>query len=418
MIDHAYGHVAAGLRLLDASRAELASQQFERALAIDPTNALAHAGASWALVDLGRYDEARARAGHALELDPDLAMGHAVLGRASAAVGLRRKGIAELHEAIRLEPTNAGYYGVLSMILLRSGRAAEGEAAARDCLRLDPGSVHCLNNLAASLIDRGRVDEARPILLEALRLEPDLAFLHANLGTTQLHAGDRTAAEETMRESLRLDPMSTSTIEMLRIVETTRGPIDRFFFRLGFRWREAHPVVRIAAATIVTFGGMLTLGLALVLWALLLRDAWGWLERTFELRYHLRALRPIGAIVPRTAFGGALVLLWLIVALILAVDYPIALILVTAAMAGFQAIADRIVGDRNKPGLRFLIWFAGVVGCAILFESLPLPALPLIPWELAIAVSVAVAALVRLRQPILVRLGWREPPIPAAPEPW
>jgi hypothetical protein len=212
--------------------------------------------------------------------------------------------------------------------------------------------------------------------------------------------------------------LSASTIEMLRTVETTRGPIDRFFYRLGFWWRGQHPVVRIAAAAIAPFGGTLTLGVALFLWALLLRDGWGWLDRRFELRYRFRALRPLSAIVPRTAFGGGLVLLWVIVAFVLSVGSPVSLIAMTAAMAGFHAVAEHIASDRNKPGLGFLVWFAGVVAAGYVTFVWLEPWLPPISSEAAIVGSVAVAALVRLRTPILVRLGWKRPPVPQAPEEW
>jgi len=418
MTEQAQGQVQAGLHLLDASRPDLALDAFTRAAAIDPTLARAHAGAAWALVDLRRYDEALSRAEVALELDPGLAMGHVGLGRAMAAHRRYRLAIGALREALRLEPYNAGYYSILSMILLRSGRAAEAEAAAHDGLSHDPGSIECLNNLAAALLDQGRVDEARPILLEALRLDPGAAVLHANLGTTQLHAGERDAAHDTIRESLRLDPMSAHTVEMLRTVETTRGPIDRFFFRLAFWWRRQHPVVRVAAALISPLGGYLTLGLALFLWALLLRDGWGWLDRQLELSYRFRALRVLGAIVPRTLFGGALVLLWLVVALVLAIASPAALIPMTAAMAGLQPVAEWVVATHNKPGLGFLIWFGGVVVCGYVVLIWLGPFLPAIPGSAAVVVSVAVAALIRLRTPIFVRLGWRPPPIPVETERW
>ena len=277
-------------------------------------------------------------------------MAHVGLGRALAAVRAFRRAIAAIREAIRLEPYNAGYFSVLSMILLRSGRKVEAEAAAREGLRLDPGSIMCLNNLAASLIDQGRVDDARPILLEALRLDPHAAVLHANLGTTQLHAGDRQAADETIRESLRLDPQSTETVEMLRMVETTKGPLDRFFFRLVFWWRRRHPVVRLGVALISLLGGYLTLGFALFFWALLLRDGWGWLDRQLELSHRLRGLGVLGAIVPRTPFGGALVLLWLVVALVtlLVICHAIS---ITAAMAGCNPSRSRSSTGTASPVL-------------------------------------------------------------------
>ena len=205
---------------------------------------------------------------------------------------------------------------------------------------------------------------------------------------------------------------------MLRIVETTKGPLDRFFFRLIFWWRRRHPAVRLGVALISPLGGYLTLGFALFFWALLLRDGWGWVDRQLELSYRLRALRVLGAIVPRTMFGGAMILPWLIFALILASASPAALIAITAAMAGLQPVAEAFVGRYRKPGLGFLIWFLGVVICGYIFLVLLGPFLPVIPGGVAIAISVAVATLIRLRTPILVRLGWRLPPITVETERW
>src|SRR5438270_133697 len=91
---------------------EFARQMFARAVAIDPSFALAWAALANAYVDLYRWgrnsrdlEEGQRTSAHALELDPNLAEGHVAIGQALAIQRKFGEAAAEYERAIELDPT-------------------------------------------------------------------------------------------------------------------------------------------------------------------------------------------------------------------------------------------------------------------------------------------------------------------------
>jgi TolB-like protein/DNA-binding winged helix-turn-helix (wHTH) protein len=103
-----------------------AAASFERALALNPSDAAAHHDYAWALVALGRFDDAAAHITRARELDP-------VSPRASSDIGW-------LHLHIR--------------------RPGDALRACRQTLALDPDSVEAQQCLERAHLQRGEITEA------------------------------------------------------------------------------------------------------------------------------------------------------------------------------------------------------------------------------------------------------------------
>jgi TolB-like protein/DNA-binding winged helix-turn-helix (wHTH) protein/Tfp pilus assembly protein PilF len=136
------GHAALGLVQLWADWQPLAAaQSFERALALNPSDATAHHDYAWALVALQRFDEAVTHITRARELDP-------ISGRASNDAGWLYLQIRQPSEAVRacrqtltIDPDSLEAQQCLERAYLQRGEYGEALAAARTALERGRGPV-------------------------------------------------------------------------------------------------------------------------------------------------------------------------------------------------------------------------------------------------------------------------------------
>lgn len=167
----------------DPRNAEAARQFLERAVALDPSFALAHAALS--RVDEGAfymYDPRPARAERALQeartalrLAPDLAQSH----DAMAGLLYRQRDWAgamkELNAALRAAPNDAEAWVTICAVERRLGRWQDALAAADRATRLDPRNADLRWDLEAwTLRLLGRYPEAIAANRQALALAPEL----------------------------------------------------------------------------------------------------------------------------------------------------------------------------------------------------------------------------------------------------
>jgi tetratricopeptide (TPR) repeat protein len=175
----------------------LATEQFERAVSLDPDYAEAWADLGmtnslrrgWGF-DLDSLVEARGAEAteRALELDPDMAQAHTAQGYIYAFIH-RDSALADraFARAIELDPRYPTAYHWRGEILGDTGHPDSGIPYLERALELDPLSPIILVDLGTALDQAGRWDEADALFREALELEPDFApafsalFFHAQL---------------------------------------------------------------------------------------------------------------------------------------------------------------------------------------------------------------------------------------------
>ena len=176
---------------------ELAAEQFERAVSLDPGYAEAWADLGmtnglrrgWGF-DRDSLVEARAveATRRALELDPGMAEAHTSQGYIEAFI--RRDSAAAdqaFARAIELDPRYPTAYHWRGEILGDMGNPDSGIPYLEKARQLDPLSPIILVDLATALDQAGRWDEAETLFQEVMELEPDFApafsglILHARL---------------------------------------------------------------------------------------------------------------------------------------------------------------------------------------------------------------------------------------------
>jgi len=117
--------MARGAALAQSGRIKDAVATFERALAIDPSNAAAKANLGTVYLTINDYPRARTLMEEALALDPDVSRAHNALGVIAAETGHPDEAIAHWKRAVELNPREWDTLFNLGKLLRRQGREAE-----------------------------------------------------------------------------------------------------------------------------------------------------------------------------------------------------------------------------------------------------------------------------------------------------
>jgi serine/threonine-protein kinase len=192
-----------------------AIQMFERAVALDPTFALAfarlakaHGDIYWANTDrtAKRLALMRTAAETAVRLDPDLPEAHLAFAHYYF-WGLRNydRALAALSAAAEGQPGSSEIFSARGAILRRTGRFTEAVANFDRALELDPRAPHLPFNIANIHGAMRRYPDAVRYLDRTLALNPRWAGIYADRATFLLGAtGDVEAARRSLREGIAL----------------------------------------------------------------------------------------------------------------------------------------------------------------------------------------------------------------------
>jgi tetratricopeptide (TPR) repeat protein/predicted Ser/Thr protein kinase len=196
-----------------AGNADRAIVLFHKAIARDPSFALARAGLGEAL--WRKYSEtheaewaakARAAVDGALALDPDQPGVRYSLALVYMRTGERAKAVDEFRRVIALQPSSDEAYNHLGDLLVETGQVDEGLRRLNEAIRLRPGYWSNHYSLGVALFQLGRLAGALAAFRRVVELQPDNSWGYQMLGTTLLAQGDRRGAIEAFRESIRVGP--------------------------------------------------------------------------------------------------------------------------------------------------------------------------------------------------------------------
>lgn len=174
----------------------------QAALKLDDHLALAHVAQAWVLSLKGDKEAALAAADRALALDPLDAM--ALNVKSSTLLDLRRYPALEtlLEMGKKQLPKQRNFHDAEGTMYYRRSDYARAEQAFRTSLQLEPDGPRAYANLSAALLRQDRVDEALHVLQQGLRVRPS-GMLYTNLGNALFTRGDY---PEAARASSRRHP--------------------------------------------------------------------------------------------------------------------------------------------------------------------------------------------------------------------
>lgn len=175
---------------------DLARQEFEQAVAIEPRYVQAHQNLGYVLRMLGKREEAESAFRRVIELDPAATEPHCSLAAVLQEMGRPDDAFAEYKRAIDLAPQAAlPHYG-LGVAYQSEGRLGPAEAEYRRSLDLNPNLAEAHHNLGALLADTARRTEGLVELRRAVELQPYSAASRENLGMVLQEEGQ-------LREAMR-----------------------------------------------------------------------------------------------------------------------------------------------------------------------------------------------------------------------
>lgn len=176
-------HVTLGLLNARLGKNDVALQEFQKALEINPRDAAALTGMAGVYENAGKVADAEANLKRAIALRPDYWEGYSELGYFYRRQRRAQDSIAQFQEVIKLTPDNASAYndlGVEYMELSDSQSDAAAEAALQKSLQLAP-NYQAYANLGWLYMNKKRYAESAEATRKALELNDKDWRVWANL---------------------------------------------------------------------------------------------------------------------------------------------------------------------------------------------------------------------------------------------
>src|SRR5262249_7143196 len=196
-----------------------ASQEYRKALKIDPRNASVHYGLAVVLYEQKNKDAAIAEYRRAIELSPRKAIAYVALGLALLAQGKKDEALRETLRAVKLAPRNAEAHFALGIVWKAQNNTEEAKKKFDAAIKINPRNPNAYLRLAETLLAEANGKEAEALgkIQEALKLAPPNASktwkaeAQILLASAQIN-GDKDEAEKAASKAVELDPSGRSYV--------------------------------------------------------------------------------------------------------------------------------------------------------------------------------------------------------------
>jgi len=193
-----------GIALYEQKKSDDAVAKYQKAIELDPKLADAYNGWGVALKELGRYDEAIAKYQKAIELDPKGAAAYNNWGNVLGKEGKYDEAIAQYQKAIELDPKSALPYVGWGLALDDQKKYDEAIAQYQKAVELDPKNALAYNNWGNALYGQKKYDEAIAQYQKAIELDPKYATAYNNWGLALEAQGKHDEAEAKFQKAREL----------------------------------------------------------------------------------------------------------------------------------------------------------------------------------------------------------------------
>jgi tetratricopeptide (TPR) repeat protein len=232
----AYYHFSRAMALEGSGQWEAALEEFEKALAIDPTNSMIYSEMAAAYFRRRQVEEATEYGERAIRADADNLDAHQLLstiysnmlGQATARgvpPEIIDKAIEEFEHIVRLDPNERDAYLMLGRLYRFKNDPERATEVYRDFLKIAPGSEEGAISLAELQINAGNVEEAIEILKKFNEEQPGSQAALTTLGDAYARLEDFNGASDAYSGALLLDE---NNIDLMRSLAQALFFADRF----------------------------------------------------------------------------------------------------------------------------------------------------------------------------------------------
>ncbi len=223
--------------LYDQRRYELAIQQLQQALSINPDDSSSHSLLALCLAQQQKYAGAIDEIDQAIRLSPNYAGYHYIKAGILQDQGNLKNARDAIAEALRLDPEDAENYRRLAAIQYGQNQIKVALASAEQGLQLNAEHIGCMNLRILALTQLGQLAKAEADIQTVLSTAPDNYFAHAAYGWICLRRGRIPDALDGFRSALRLQPdLEWARLGLMEALKARNG-FYRFIFSVD-QWRS------------------------------------------------------------------------------------------------------------------------------------------------------------------------------------
>ncbi len=213
-----------------------------KALEMDPSLAEAHVSLTWATM-LYDYDfrTAEREFERSIELNPRLAQAHQWFGFFLALMGRYEEGYTELKRAIHLDPCSSIIHWTLGFVYWRARRYDQAIEQHEKALDLDPHSAQWHWGLGVACLDKSLFERAIAALQKADELSPGAPVIPGYLGAAHAAAGHWEEAQKMLEQLRELSKHQCVTAFYLGRIYAALRQKDEALRWLETAYRERDP---------------------------------------------------------------------------------------------------------------------------------------------------------------------------------
>jgi Flp pilus assembly protein TadD len=201
------------LPTIESSNAELAKALMLLALRESPET---HRLAAAAYRKAGVLDFAYRHFQRAVALEPCDAVSYDGMARLWRDWGMSDLALSDVHRALSCNKKSAEIYNTLGNVLESLGQPAGAERAYRSAIALNPRATFALNNLCYLQMTQGNVAAAAGFCEQALAVDANFAPARNNLALLDARRGDLAGAEQRLRAGTQ-DGIALYNVGVLRL---------------------------------------------------------------------------------------------------------------------------------------------------------------------------------------------------------
>lgn len=228
-----------GMALGKQFKLDAAEEQFDKALKLDPMNAMAHVGK--AMVAMNRLQSssvtilrqrdsmlkmAESECRTALQVDPYSPDAHYYLGQSLREQGRLDEAVNAYKEAIKADDRMSEAYAGLGLAKLAQNSIGEAGAAFKQAVDINSGNSTAHYGLGKVYFAQGQIDAALKELNTALYQNRNSAPVHLAFGECYNAQGNTVAAVKEFQESIRIKAENPEAYLHIADIREARGDLE------------------------------------------------------------------------------------------------------------------------------------------------------------------------------------------------